>query len=51
MISFTNNNIIDKEKVIKLKDENKIKNKEILLLSQKHENDLKELNFDIEILK
>ena len=41
----------DKEKIIKLENEIKIKNKQILLLTQNHENDLKELNLAIEMLK
>ena len=41
----------DKEKIIKLENEIKIKNKQIMLLTQNHENDLKELNLAIEMLK
>ena len=51
MTNLTSNDNIDKERVIKLENEIKIKNKQILLLTQNHENDLKELNLDIELLK
>ena len=49
-ITYTDNNS-DKEKIIKLENEIQIKNKQILLLTQNHENDLKELNLAIEMLK
>ena len=49
--SLTYNDNIDKEKVINLENEIKLKNKQILLLTQNHENDLKELNLAIEMLK
>ena len=48
---MTNNDDSDKEKIIKLENEIKIKNKQIMLLTQNHENDLKELNLAIEMLK
>ena len=47
----TINDNSDKEKIIKLENEIKIKNKQIMLLTQNHENDLKELNLAIEMLK
>ena len=47
----SNNDNIDKERIIKLENEIKIKNKQIMLLTQNHENDLKELNLAIEMLK
>ena len=50
-LSISINDNIDKERVIKLENEIKIKNKQILLLTQNHESDLKELNLDIEMLK
>ena len=49
-ISYNDNNS-DKEKIIKLENEIQIKNKQIMLLTQNHENDLKELNLAIEMLK
>ena len=49
-ITYTDNNS-DKEKIIKLENEIQIKNKQIMLLTQNHENDLKELNLAIEMLK
>ena len=51
MTSITNNDYLDKEKIMKLENEIKIKNKQIMLLTQNHENDLKELNLAIEMLK
>ena len=51
MTSLTANDTFDKERTIKLENEIKIKNKQILLLTQNHENDLKELNLAIEMLK
>ena len=51
MTSLTANDTFDKERMIKLENEIKIKNKQILLLTQNHENDLKELNLAIEMLK
>ena len=51
MTSLTANDSYDKERVIKLENEIKIKNKQILLLTQNHDNDLKELNLAIEMLK
>ena len=39
------------EKVKKMENELNIKNKQIILLTQNHENDLKELNLSIEMLK
>lgn len=51
MTSLTANDYYDKERVIKLENEIKIKNKQILLLTQNHDNDLKELNLAIEMLK
>ena len=45
------NNKEDKEKIKKIKNEINIKNKQIILLTQNHENDLKELNLAIEMLK
>ena len=51
MTSITNSDNSDKEKIIKLENEIKIKNKQIMLLTQNHENDLKELNLAIEMLK
>ena len=52
----SNNNLInlnkdDKEKIKKMENELNIKNKQITLLTQNHENDLKELNLAIEMLK
>ena len=47
----SNDNNLDKEKIIKLENEIQIKNKQIMLLTQNHENDLKELNLAIEMLK
>ena len=41
----------DKEKINKMQNEIIIKNKQIILLTQNHENDLKELNLAIEMLK
>ena len=41
----------DKEKIDKMQNEINIKNKQIILLTQNHENDLKELNLAIEMLK
>ena len=41
----------DKEKINKMQNEINIKNKQIILLTQNHENDLKELNLAIEMLK
>ena len=49
-ISYNDNNS-DKEKIIKLENEIQIKNKQIMLLTQNHENYLKELNLAIEMLK
>ena len=51
MTNIANNDSSDKEKIIKLENEIKIKNKQIMLLTQNHENDLKELNLAIEMLK
>ena len=51
MTSLTANDTFDKERMMKLENEIKIKNKQILLLTQNHENDLKELNLAIEMLK
>ena len=51
MTNITNNDSRDKERIIKLENEIKIKNKQIMLLTQNHENDLKELNLAIEMLK
>ena len=51
MTNITSNDNVDKEKIIKLENEIKIKNKQIMLLTQNHENDLKELNLAIEMLK
>ena len=51
MTSLTANDSYDKERIIKLENEIKIKNKQILMLTQNHENDLKELNLAIEMLK
>ena len=51
LTSITNSDNSDKEKIIKLENEIKIKNKQIMLLTQNHENDLKELNLAIEMLK
>ena len=51
MTNINSNDIVDKEKIIKLENEIKIKNKQIMLLTQNHENDLKELNLAIEMLK
>ena len=52
MTNITNNgDSSDKEKILKLENEIKIKNKQIMLLTQNHENDLKELNLAIEMLK
>ena len=51
MTSFTANDSYDKEKVIKLENEIIRKNKQISILTQNHENDLKELNLSIEMLK
>ena len=51
MTNIANNDNSDKEKIIKLENEIKIKNKQIMLLTQNHENDLKELNLAIEMLK
>ena len=51
MTNIGNNDSSDKEKIIKLENEIKIKNKQIMLLTQNHENDLKELNLAIEMLK
>ena len=51
MTNISSNDIADKEKIIKLENEIKIKNKQIMLLTQNHENDLKELNLAIEMLK
>ena len=45
------NNKEDKEKIKKMENEINIKNKQIILLTQNHENDLKELNLAIEMLK
>ena len=45
------NNKEDKEKIKKMEKEINIKNKQIILLTQNHENDLKELNLAIEMLK
>ena len=45
------NNKEDKEKIKKMENELNIKNKQIILLTQNHENDLKELNLAIEMLK
>ena len=41
----------EKEKIKKMENEINIKNKQITLLTQNHENDLKELNLAIEMLK
>ena len=41
----------DKEKIKKMENELNIKNKQIILLTQNHENDLKELDLAIEMLK
>ena len=53
--SGSNNSIINlnnkDEQVKKMENELNIKNKQIILLTQNHENDLKELNLSIEILK
>ena len=51
MTNITSNDNVDKEKIINLENEIKIKNKQIMLLTQNHENDLKELNLAIEMLK
>ena len=51
MNNITNDNNSDKEKILKLENEIQIKNKQIILLTQNHENDLKELNLAIEMLK
>ena len=51
MTNIGNNDSSEKEKIIKLENEIKIKNKQIMLLTQNHENDLKELNLAIEMLK
>ena len=45
------NNKEEKEKIKKMENEINIKNKQITLLTQNHENDLKELNLAIEMLK
>ena len=45
------NNKEDKERIKKMENEINIKNKQIILLTQNHENDLKELNLAIEMLK
>ena len=45
------NNKEDKEKIKKMENEINIKNKQIILLTQNYENDLKELNLAIEMLK
>ena len=47
LINMNNNN----DKIKKLENEINIKNKQIILLTQNHENDLKELNLAIEMLK
>ena len=51
----SNNSLINlnnkDEKVKKMENELNIKNKQIILLTQNHENDLKELNLSIEMLK
>ena len=39
------------EKIDKLESEIKVKNEQIILLTKNHENDLKELNLAIEMLK
>ena len=53
--SGSNNSLIvlnnKDEQVKKMENELNIKNKQIILLTQNHENDLKELNLSIEILK
>ena len=51
MTNISSIDIADKEKIIKLENEIKIKNKQIIQLTQNHENDLKELNLAIEMLK
>jgi len=51
MTNISSIDIGDKEKIIKLENEIKIKNKQIIQLTQNHENDLKELNLAIEMLK
>ena len=48
---ISNNDISNKEKIMKLENEINIKNQQITLLSQNHENDLKELNLAIVMFK